>query len=88
MVNASNFRKEMFKYMAYATRFSEPVRIVTKVDNYVLMTDAEYRGMMETRYIESVPGLKEAILAGREEKGIQLGNRTLEQFIADECSED
>ena len=72
IVNASNFRKDMFKYLEYANRFSEPVNIVTKSGNFVLMSDAEYRGMMETLYIGSIPGLKEAILAGRKEKGEEI----------------
>ena len=69
MVNASNFRKDMFKYLEYVGRFSEPVSIVTKSGNYVLLSEEEYRGIMETLYIESIPGLKEAILAGRDEEG-------------------
>jgi len=81
----------MFKYLEYALRFSEPVKIVTKSGNYVLMSDAEYRGMMETLYIESIPGMKESILeASRapEEDFIPLGERTLDQFFAEECSGD
>ena len=34
----------------------------------VVMSEEDYRGMMETLYLSSIPGMTESILASREEK--------------------
>jgi len=86
-VNASNFRKEMFKYLDQAIRYNEPINIATKNGNAVVISEEEYRGMLETLYIESIPGLKESILEASREDGIPLRGRTLDQFFAEECQE-
>jgi PHD/YefM family antitoxin component YafN of YafNO toxin-antitoxin module len=84
-VNASNFRKEMFKYLEQTIRYNEPINIVTKNGNVVVMNEEEYRGILETLYIESIPNIKKEILEARKEKGTPLRGRTLEQFFAEEC---
>ena len=74
-VNASNFRKDMFKYLDQAIRYNEPINIVSKKGNVVLINEEEYRGILETLYIESIPGLKEEILAASKEEGVELNWR-------------
>ena len=84
-VNASNFRKDLFRYLDQAIIYNEPINIATKKGNVIILNEEEYRGMVETLYIESIPGLKTAILESSKEEGIPLGNRTLEQFFTEEC---
>ena len=72
IVNASNYRKDMFRYMESTIKFNEPVNVTLKMGDVVVMSGEDYRGLMETRYIESIPGLKEKILAGDKEKGVEL----------------
>ena len=71
-VNASNFRKDMFNYLDQVIRYNEPVNIVTKDGEAVLLNGEEYRGILETLYIESIPGLKNEILAASEEEGVEV----------------
>ena len=76
-VNASNFRKDMFRYLDNAIRYNEPINIVTKSGNVVMLNEEEYRGMIETLYIESIPGLKEQILEASGEEGVELDWREI-----------
>ena len=72
MINASNFRKDLFKYLEQTVRYNEPINIITKSGNVVLINEEEYRGILETLYIDSIPGLKAEILAGTKEEGVEI----------------
>lgn len=61
-VNITNFRKNIYKMMESAIKYNEPINICTKNGNAVLISEEDYNGLMETLYIESIPGLKEEIL--------------------------
>jgi hypothetical protein len=39
------------------------ININTKTGNVAMMSEEDYMGLMETLYLESVPGLKEELLA-------------------------
>ena len=62
-----------------------------KGGNFVALTDDEYRGMLETLKIKSIPGLEKEILEAKnapQEDFTAMKGRTLEQFIAEECRGD
>jgi len=61
-VNITNFRKNIYKMIESAIKYNEPINICTKNGNAVLISEEDYNGLMETLYIESIPGLKEEIL--------------------------
>ena len=85
--NATNFRKEMFNYLEQVTKFNEPINISTKNGNVVVMSEQDYRSVMETLYIESVPGLKANIVKSVKSPRsdfVELGDRTLEELLKDE----
>jgi len=71
-VNATNFRKSMFNHIDSVIKYNEPLNISTKNGNVVVLSEDEYRGILETLYIETVPNLKEEILAGSKEEGIEI----------------
>ena len=48
-------------------KFNQPVNISTKDGHAVMISEADYRSLIETLYVPSVPGLKEQILAGMKE---------------------
>ena len=62
--NITNFRKNIYQMMETAIKYNEPINISTKNGNAVLISEEDYNGLMETLYIESIPGLKESILEG------------------------
>ena len=85
--NVTNFRKDMFNYLEQVAKFNEPINISTKNGNVVLISEQDYRSVMETLHIEGVPGLKARIVKSmnspRSELS-ELGGRTLEEFVKDE----
>ncbi len=60
--NTSNARQNFFKIMDYVTKWHEPIYVVGKNSKAVIMSEEEYRSIMETMYICSVPGLKNQFL--------------------------
>lgn len=65
--NITNFRKNVFAYLNQAVEYNDVVNVSTKNGNAVIMSEEDYNSLMETLYLVSVPGLKEAIKeAGKE----------------------
>ena len=66
-VNITNFRKNIYSLVEQTIKYNEPINVSTKDGNAILISEDDYRSLMETLYIESVPGLKEEILKAAEE---------------------
>ena len=65
--NATNFRQNMFAYLNQAIEFNDVITVNTKNGNAVVMSEEDYNGLMETLYLNSIPGLKEKIQEGMSE---------------------
>ncbi|MDR3313595.1 MAG: type II toxin-antitoxin system Phd/YefM family antitoxin [Oscillospiraceae bacterium] len=65
--NATNFRQNIFAYLDQAIRHNEVINVSTKNGNAVVMSDEDYRGLMETLYLYSIPGMVESILDAENE---------------------
>jgi PHD/YefM family antitoxin component YafN of YafNO toxin-antitoxin module len=63
-INVTNFRKNIFNILEQTIRFNEPINISTKVGNAVIVSEEEYRNLMETLYLSSIPTIKESIIEG------------------------
>ena len=59
--NITNFRKNLFEYIEQAIEYNDVININTKHGNAVVMSEQDYRNLMETLYINSGPGLSEEI---------------------------
>lgn len=46
--NATNFRKNLYSLLEQTVKFNEPVNISTKDGNAILISEEDYRGMVET----------------------------------------
>lgn len=64
--NITNFRKDIYELLEQTIKYNNPIHISTKNGNAVVLSEEEYNSLIETLYIESVPGLKEKILEGGE----------------------
>ena len=64
--NATNFRKKLFEYLNMAVDYNDVITVSTKNGNAVVMSEEEYNGIMETIYLNSVPGMKEQLERGKE----------------------
>ena len=63
--NATNFRKNIYELLKQTIDFNEPVNISTKDGNAVLISEADYNGLMETVYLTSIPEMKEKLIKGK-----------------------
>lgn len=61
--NITNFRKNLFEYVNQALDYNDVINVNTKSGNVVMMSEEDYRGLLETLYLSSVPGLKAELLA-------------------------
>ena len=62
--NITNFRKDIYEMLEQTIKYNEPINISTKHGNAVVLSEEDYNSLMETLYIESIPGLKKEILEG------------------------
>lgn len=62
--NVTNFRKNIYEMLEMVIKYNEPINVSTKNGNAVVLSEEDYRSLMETLYIESIPGLKEEIVEG------------------------
>lgn len=64
---ASNARTDLFNLLTGVNADHEPVLITSKNGNGVLVAEEDWRGIEETLYLFSVPGMREALLEARVE---------------------
>ncbi|MCI5750999.1 MAG: type II toxin-antitoxin system Phd/YefM family antitoxin [Oscillospiraceae bacterium] len=62
--NVTNFRKNIYNVLENTIRYNEPVTICTKNGNAVIMSEDDYRGIMETLYLTSDPQMKKKLIDG------------------------
>ena len=65
--NITNFRKNIFGYMNRAIEWGEVINVSTKDGNAVVMNEDDYRGLMETVHLMSIPGMADSIKAAAAE---------------------
>ena len=63
----SQARANLFKLMEHAVESHDPVYIVGKHNKAVLISEEDYRALIETLYISSIPGMKDSILSASKE---------------------
>ena len=49
--NITAFRKNVFSMLEQTIQYNEPLNISTKAGNAVVLSEADYQGMMETLYL-------------------------------------
>ena len=60
----TNFRKNIFSLVETAIRYNEPIHITSKSGNAVILSEDEYRGLIETVHLTSIPGMKDKLVQG------------------------
>ena len=63
--NAANFREDLYNVLKQTILYNEPVNISTNDGNAVLISESDYRGLIETLWIDSQPELKEKLIDGK-----------------------
>ncbi|MCQ2742322.1 MAG: type II toxin-antitoxin system Phd/YefM family antitoxin [Bacilli bacterium] len=59
--NATEFRKNLFASLEKIVEFEEVMTVTTKKGNAVIMSEKEYKGLMETLSLLGQPGFLERI---------------------------
>lgn len=66
-INITNARKDLYNLVESVNRYSEPILIVGKRGNAVLISEDDWNAIQETLYLNSIPGMTESIIAADKE---------------------
>jgi antitoxin YefM len=62
--SASEAKKQLNKLVDLVKETHDPVCIVGKRNSAYLVSEEDWRGIQETLYLESIPGMRESIIEG------------------------
>lgn len=71
---ATNFKKKMDSMLENVIKHNEPLAVMTKDGNAVILSEGDYRGLMETLHLCSIPGMKESILEAANETALECAS--------------
>ena len=57
-------RASLYKLIDEAATTSEPIQIIGKRSNAILISERDWRAIQETLYLLSIPGMRESIIDG------------------------
>lgn len=63
-INITNFRKNIFELLDNTIKYNGVINISTKSGNAVVMSEEDYNALIETLYLNSIPGMKEKLEKG------------------------
>lgn len=63
-INITNLRKNLFGYINRAVEFNDVINVNTKAGNAVIISEADYNGLMETLYLLQNQKVKNEIIDG------------------------
>lgn len=63
-INITNFRKDIFKFLEQTVKYNEPINVTTKQGNVIVISEEDYRSLIETLYLTSNQTMKEKIVDG------------------------
>ena len=63
--NVTSFRKNIFAMLEQTIKYNEPLSVSTKSGSVVVLSEEDYRGLTESFYLSSVPGMKEKLIDGK-----------------------
>ena len=63
-IKATEARAKLFKLLDQVAESHEPVQIMGKRSNAVLISGDDWRSIQETLYLLSIPGMRESIRKG------------------------
>ena len=63
-VTTTEARKDLYRLVDQVQDTHEPIQITGKRGNAVLVGEDDWRAMQETRFLLSIPGMRDSILEG------------------------
>lgn len=62
--NITKARSTLFELAERVVKFNDTVNVTTKDGSFVMISEEDYNGIMETLYLCSIPGMKESLIEG------------------------
>ena len=63
--NSSNFRKNLYNTLEQVAKYNQVATINTKDGDVVLISADDYKNLMETMYLSSIPNVREDLLKAK-----------------------
>jgi len=63
-ITATSARMDIYGLIDSAISSHEPIQIIGKGGNAILLSETDWRSIQETLYLTSIPGMRESILEG------------------------
>lgn len=64
-ISATSARARFFGLIDEAAENHQPIRITTKRNNAVLVSEEDWDALHETMYLLSIPGMRESLMEGQ-----------------------
>jgi len=64
--NVTHFRKNVSTLLEQTLKFNEPIHVSTKNGNVVVLSEDDYRGILETLELNANPVMKQKLLEGKD----------------------
>lgn len=62
--NITQARSNLFKLAERVVNYNDTINVTTKDGSFVMMSEEDYNGLMETLYLYSIPGMQKSIQEG------------------------
>jgi antitoxin YefM len=63
-INITTVRAELFKIASACIKYNDVINISTKEGNVIMMSEDDYRSMIESLHLAGIPGMYESIVEG------------------------
>ena len=64
--NVAHFRKNVSTLLEQTLKFNEPIHVSTRNGNVVVLSEDDYRGILETLEMNANPVMKQKLLEGKD----------------------
>lgn len=64
--NVTHFRKNVSTLLEQTLKFNEPIHVSTRNGNVIVLSEDDYRGILETLEMNANPVMKQKLLEGKD----------------------
>ena len=62
-INIATFSNNIVSMLEQTIKFNEPLTVSTDIGNAIILSEDDYRSLIETLYLTSIPEMEEKLLA-------------------------
>ena len=64
-INIATSSNNIVSMLEQTIKFNEPLTVSTDIGNAIILSEDDYRSLIETLYLTSIPEMEEKLLAGK-----------------------